>query len=675
MQIVADPKSSQSSIIGFTDKGYTAFVVLLVAIGLWLRLRNLGALSLMVDEGVEALAIRSILDDGWPDMESGLVYLRFPLFLYVQAAFAALFELNEFWLRFPGILFGAATIPAVYVLGKEIANKPVAAAAATIIALSAWHIDISRYGRPYIALQFFFVLSLLFLYRGFLLDSRRSRYAFLCTFLLTVLTHELGQVLIVAFLVALLCPGLSSGTRLRNGIWGIGLAGLMVVVRKLAGFQLPDGIVWASVGGDDHAGFLRRIFGSLGLPLPRLPQLTGFGEADPALLILVLGIVAGGVMFIVWQAYQTKEWRGAAIAIPVIGLAAAYQVIAAGLLLAVYLAVIVGRRKLATDRTLLAVMVVSAITCGLWLVILVTSAGLGIPQALLEMSSFPEIYKYLFRWLIKGWPVLGILFIGASVWLFARLIRRDEPRVPMFLLGSLYFPAIFASVFESSFVPTYIAHLFPVVILIVVVGVWQIGTIIANRLEVARRVPEPAIMGLLLVVLLLVNADFNIASAYAVGDRTYQSERHPVRNIITFHRYSDLHQDFKGPATYVGRNRHPDDVVAAIGMDYATQIYHFYSGGVDFGISTLEYIDQFGLEADDKIIHYTTGYEYIVGENELRHLLDSYRGRLWILGDLRVLRQGPPLDSAEPLKEVLRDIITDPEFIGEDGFSFATKVK
>src|SRR5690554_8161625 len=164
MQIVADFKSSQSSIIGFTDKGYTAFVVLLVAIGLWLRLRNLGALSLMVDEGVEALAIRSILDDGWPDMESGLVYLRFPLFLYVQAAFAALFELNEFWLRFPGILFGAATIPAVYVLGKEIANKPVAAAAATIIALSAWHIDISRYGRPYIALQFFFVLSLLFLY-------------------------------------------------------------------------------------------------------------------------------------------------------------------------------------------------------------------------------------------------------------------------------------------------------------------------------------------------------------------------------------------------------------------------------------------------------------------------------------------------------------------------------
>src|SRR2546428_3375179 len=97
------------------------FVLLgaLLVIGFWLRVRNLGDLGLVVDEANQALAVRGILNLGVPRVDSGLVYSRSVLFLYVQAGAAKLLGLNEFSLRLPSALFGVAAVLATFGLAKK----------------------------------------------------------------------------------------------------------------------------------------------------------------------------------------------------------------------------------------------------------------------------------------------------------------------------------------------------------------------------------------------------------------------------------------------------------------------------------------------------------------------------------------------------------------------------
>src|SRR5690606_10576161 len=156
----------------------------------------------------------------------------------------------------------------------------------------------------------------------------------------------------------------------------------------------------------------------------------------------------------------------------------------------------------------------------------------------------------------------------------------------------------------------------------------------------------------------------NPASAWSATERTYTTEKHPIRNTFTFRIYSDFHQDTQSPAEYVKTHRSPGDVVMAIGMDHATQLYHFYSGGIEYAATSPEEAIDFGLIRGDSIFHYITGYQFITSKEKLLEIIDAHRGRLWILGDTRVLRRGYPLESAEPIKDVIRDLAEHPDFTG-----------
>jgi 4-amino-4-deoxy-L-arabinose transferase-like glycosyltransferase len=92
---------------------------ILVIVGFWLRIRNLGELGLIADEGFQGLAVQAILKSGVPKLDSGYIYLRAPLFLYAQTALAKVFALDAFWLRFPSVLCGTASILPAYLLGKH----------------------------------------------------------------------------------------------------------------------------------------------------------------------------------------------------------------------------------------------------------------------------------------------------------------------------------------------------------------------------------------------------------------------------------------------------------------------------------------------------------------------------------------------------------------------------
>jgi 4-amino-4-deoxy-L-arabinose transferase-like glycosyltransferase len=67
-------------------------------------------------------------------------------------------------LRWPGALLGTLTVLGVYALTQEIARKEVGLLAAFLMAISFWHINISRFGTRPVAAPFFIVWSLALLW-------------------------------------------------------------------------------------------------------------------------------------------------------------------------------------------------------------------------------------------------------------------------------------------------------------------------------------------------------------------------------------------------------------------------------------------------------------------------------------------------------------------------------
>ena len=82
-------------------------------------------------------------------------------------------------LRWPGALLGTLTVLGVYALAQEVAGGEVGLLAAFLLAISFWHISISRFGTRAVAAPFFLVWSLVLLWLAVrrLQDGTRNWWA------------------------------------------------------------------------------------------------------------------------------------------------------------------------------------------------------------------------------------------------------------------------------------------------------------------------------------------------------------------------------------------------------------------------------------------------------------------------------------------------------------------
>ena len=134
---------------GFIEKNALKIAILFAVIALVLRLYRLGFLSLWVDEYMHALAaIKGQFKHG---ENNGI------LLTWLNTLFAYVLGHNEFSMRFPVALLGAALVPATYVLGKQIANYKVGLMAAILVCFSLYLIFWSRVDRPYGMVSTFYV--------------------------------------------------------------------------------------------------------------------------------------------------------------------------------------------------------------------------------------------------------------------------------------------------------------------------------------------------------------------------------------------------------------------------------------------------------------------------------------------------------------------------------------
>lgn len=133
----------------------------LAAFGLLIRVSNLDALSLWMDEYVHVLRAKYCIEEGEPlftDDNNGIL-----LTLLLLPGFA-LFDSSVFWARFPSVLCGVALLYVLYQLGTRLFNRYVGIFAATAATLSLYLVFWSRVSRNYeIFSLFYLLLGLVFL--------------------------------------------------------------------------------------------------------------------------------------------------------------------------------------------------------------------------------------------------------------------------------------------------------------------------------------------------------------------------------------------------------------------------------------------------------------------------------------------------------------------------------
>jgi len=183
------------------------FLIIICVAGFIFRVRNLGYLSFWGDDGHTFVGTMSILKYGFPKLPSGNILWHGIFDYYLKAIPVLIFGAKEFSFRIVSVLSGVGTIIAAYFTGKELANKYVGFLSAVVIAFSTWYVQFSREARYYSDYQFFFILSFLFFYLGFIKDRKPFRILAVVFMVLTSLVHGVGVTLILLFIPLLFYKG------------------------------------------------------------------------------------------------------------------------------------------------------------------------------------------------------------------------------------------------------------------------------------------------------------------------------------------------------------------------------------------------------------------------------------------------------------------------------------
>ncbi|MFN7952745.1 MAG: GDSL-type esterase/lipase family protein [bacterium] len=309
-----------------------AAIALLTLVAAWMRLRQLGALSLSGDEGFTFLAVRGVLHDGIPRLPSGAVYWKSLLYTYLASGAVSVVGLDsahlEAALRLPAALASTALVPTLWWAARRMFTPAAGVAAAVVIALHVWQVEMSRYARYYPLLELTLVA---FVERCHAVHVRRAagaRFGLVLCFLASLATHTIALTFLLLYVpilvferrrvardralwlelgsLALVAIGwlafesrwevgfvrrpdggaFGAVAALTNGLgrWSSQFfRWLPVLVPRMAGVVLAGGALWALLalsprtrGTAGHGG---RFAAALGATVAATIALLGFGEA------------------------------------------------------------------------------------------------------------------------------------------------------------------------------------------------------------------------------------------------------------------------------------------------------------------------------------------------------------------------------------------------------------
>jgi mannosyltransferase len=146
-------------------RGFLWWLAGITALGVAVRFASLGVQSYHHDEVITAARV---IPGGFVHMlrEVKASESNPPLYYALAWGWAKLFGSGEVGLRSLSALFGAATVPVAYLIGRELTGRRAGLIAAAIVAVNPMLIWYSQEARSYALLVFFGTLSLLFFVRA-----------------------------------------------------------------------------------------------------------------------------------------------------------------------------------------------------------------------------------------------------------------------------------------------------------------------------------------------------------------------------------------------------------------------------------------------------------------------------------------------------------------------------
>lgn len=173
---------------------------LITTAGVFLRLLYLGKKSFWTDEGASFVIAHQHWADFWHtifthEANASLYYFILHFWLHLGN--------GEFVIRLLSVLAGVATIPIVYLLGKQIYDQSTGLVAAALLAVHPAHVAYSQEARGYSFVVLFAVLSVYFFVRAMQGTATHSWFWYAITTVLAVYCHSFAVLLIAAQLASL----------------------------------------------------------------------------------------------------------------------------------------------------------------------------------------------------------------------------------------------------------------------------------------------------------------------------------------------------------------------------------------------------------------------------------------------------------------------------------------
>jgi uncharacterized membrane protein len=169
---------------------------LIVAVGTALRIYDLGAESIWLDESISVHfssgSLASIVAESWPDRNAP------PLYWIILHYWIALFGTSEAAVRSLSAIFGILAIPVTYLVGKELFSQKVGLIGSFISGISYFHIWYSQDARNYSLLLLLSLASYLFFIKILKQDKTRYYVYYFLANLFLGYTHAYGTLIIAS---------------------------------------------------------------------------------------------------------------------------------------------------------------------------------------------------------------------------------------------------------------------------------------------------------------------------------------------------------------------------------------------------------------------------------------------------------------------------------------------
>jgi mannosyltransferase len=177
---------------GMSTRQVVLLLILILAVGSFLRIYDLGAESLWLDEAwsihESAMSVQGIAEHANHP----------PLYFFILRFWIHLFGTSEVALRSLSAIFGIISIPLIYLVGSNLFNRKVGLIAGLLSAISYYQIYYSQEARAYSLLLLLSLLSYLFFIKILRGDRKWYYPAYFLATLLLGYTHIYGPFIIAS---------------------------------------------------------------------------------------------------------------------------------------------------------------------------------------------------------------------------------------------------------------------------------------------------------------------------------------------------------------------------------------------------------------------------------------------------------------------------------------------